>query len=48
MLELILLDCLENLDDQYAYHHLFLKIEVPISVFIDTVDGREEIKGRMD
>lgn len=48
MLDLIFLDRLESLDDRYAYHHLFLKPEVPISTFVDTVDGREEIKGRLD
>jgi hypothetical protein len=48
MLDLILLDRLENLDDQSAHHRLVLKPEVPISVTIETPDGREEINGRMD
>ena len=49
MLDLILLDRLEKLEDQNAYHRIRLKPEVPISVTINTTDNaREEFNGRMD
>ena len=40
---------MENLEDETAYYRLSLKLEVPISVIIESTHGEEEeISGRID